>query len=247
MGFFKTIYRCFDVLADMILDNGEYKDTASVGERLTYNELRFSFPKKRILRNVYIYSEDGKLTEIDIVLLTKNGVFVLESKNYDGWIFGDESLPKWTQTFKNGSKYPMPNPIIQNANHINKLRSFFADFKDVNFLSVIVFSDRCKLKSISISDNNTRITHRKHLVKTIKELMDSSDVCFTDDEFDIITEMLSPFSRPPAEIKERHLQELNEPLSRCPRCGQSLVKKTNKYTGQEFMGCKGFPACKYSR
>ena len=63
------------------------------GETLTERELKLVklFGRKgRTLRNVYIPKDNGETSEIDVVYITQKGIFVFESKNYSGWIFGDE-------------------------------------------------------------------------------------------------------------------------------------------------------------
>ena len=47
----------------------------------------------KILRNVYVPKGDGEMAEIDVMCVTGKGVFVIESKNYSGWIFGSEVRP----------------------------------------------------------------------------------------------------------------------------------------------------------
>ena len=46
--------------------------------------------------------DDGETTEIDVLMLHTSGIYVFESKNYSGWIFGDEKSKTWTQTLPNG-------------------------------------------------------------------------------------------------------------------------------------------------
>ena len=50
----------------------------------------------RRLHNVTLNTPDGT-TQIDHVFLSPYGIFVLETKNMSGWIFGSEKQPQWTQ------------------------------------------------------------------------------------------------------------------------------------------------------
>ena len=52
----------------------------------------------------------GKTTEIDLLMIHEKGIFVFESKNYSGWIFGSEDQLKWTQCFKSGQREHFYNP-----------------------------------------------------------------------------------------------------------------------------------------
>lgn len=85
-----------DRILDEILDE---KWTGRYGEKLTARELKLAgiFGKKgKILRNIYLPKENGETAEIDVIYITKKGIFIFESKNYSGWIFGDEKSRYWT-------------------------------------------------------------------------------------------------------------------------------------------------------
>ena len=93
-----------DSLLDSIFDE---KWTGRRGEKLTERELNFvSFFGRSgmTLRNLYVPKENGETTEIDLVYITQKGVFVIESKNYSGWIFGNEKDQYWTASLSNGQK-----------------------------------------------------------------------------------------------------------------------------------------------
>lgn len=77
----------------------------------------------KILCNVYVPYQ-GKTSEIDIILIHEKGIYVLESKNYSGWIFGSAEQKNWTQCFNKNKKYQFYNPILQNQTHINALSNF---------------------------------------------------------------------------------------------------------------------------
>ena len=87
-----------DSLVDGIVDSVCDADwLGQRGEKLTARELnlvRLFGRNGKVLRNVYIPKEDGETTEIDLLFITAKGIFVLESKNYSGWIFGSESQHK---------------------------------------------------------------------------------------------------------------------------------------------------------
>ena len=74
-----------------------------VGEYLIWKELK-GFERKggKFLFNLYIPKPNDETTEIDVVFLHPRGFFVIESKNYNGWIFGNEKNRYWTQTLPMG-------------------------------------------------------------------------------------------------------------------------------------------------
>lgn len=50
------------------------------------------------------------MTEVDLIYINTSGIYVIESKNYSGWIFGDFKQKYWTQTFKT-EKHKFYNPV----------------------------------------------------------------------------------------------------------------------------------------
>ena len=100
-------------------------DKGRLGEFYTYKDLKPLDGYKRYLFNLYIPKDNGETTELDVVLLHESGIYVFESKNYSGWIFGTETQKYWTQTLPAGRgrslKNKFFNPIMQNKGHIKWL------------------------------------------------------------------------------------------------------------------------------
>ncbi len=97
-------------------------DKGAYGEYLIYQKLRqFEKYGARFLFNCYLPKNDGETSEIDILMIYRSGIYVFESKNFSGWIFGNESSKMWTQSLKNGRssrKERFYNPIMQNRTRI---------------------------------------------------------------------------------------------------------------------------------
>lgn len=89
-------------------------------ERYIESELQKQNFPKRVLRDMYIpYNNETK--QIDVLLITEFGIYVIESKDYSGWIFGSENNKNWTQSLNKNSRYSFYNPIWQNRSHIKAL------------------------------------------------------------------------------------------------------------------------------
>ncbi len=100
-----------DSILDSIFDD---EWVGKRGEKLTERELKWVrlFGRKgKILRNVYIPKDNGETSEIDVVYITQKGIFVIESKNFSGWIFGDDKSAYWTASLPNGKKNRFYSPI----------------------------------------------------------------------------------------------------------------------------------------
>ncbi len=113
----------------------------SLGEALV-NKGTFRRLDQQLYRgfsDLYLPRPDGDgTTQVDHVVVSPFGIFVIETKNYTGWIYGSENQAKWTQTFGSGAKVPFQNPIWQNRLHIKALAQFLK-LPEVKFHSVIFF------------------------------------------------------------------------------------------------------------
>jgi restriction system protein len=113
----------------------------SLGEALVTNGT-FRLLDEALYRgfsDLYVPRPDGDgLTQVDHVVVSPFGIFVIETKNYTGWIYGSEHQAKWTQTFGSGGKCSFQNPIWQNKLHLRALAQFLK-LPEGKFRSVIFF------------------------------------------------------------------------------------------------------------
>lgn len=87
------------------------------------------------MSNVTLPAGEGT-TQIDHVLVSTKGVFVLECKNYTGWIFASPSAPEWMQTLprrrrRPARKFSFQNPVRQNFKHVQTVRQLLDFLPDV--------------------------------------------------------------------------------------------------------------------
>lgn len=110
-------------------------------------------------------------------MLAETGIYVFESKNYSGWIFGNEKYKQWTQTMLNGQKFKFFNPVWQNNAHINTIKKYSGLTDADLFKSYIIFSERCTLKDITIHSPRIKVMKRNRLHSIIKQdIMESEKV-----------------------------------------------------------------------
>lgn len=119
-----------------------------------FGEFAVNMHVKKYLNEAYILLNDCTLpddltgtTQIDHILLSPYGIFVIETKNYKGWIFGQAHQKKWTQKiYKN--RYKFQNPLHQNYKHVQVISSILEDLVDPNSIhSVVVFMPDCEFKT----------------------------------------------------------------------------------------------------
>lgn len=100
----------------------------------------------RVFDNIYLPRADGTgTTQIDHVVVSKFGIFVIETKNVKGWIFGSPGQRQWTQVvYRRKSRFQ--NPLHQNALHIRALQRFLGLSADC-FHPLVFFVGECEFKT----------------------------------------------------------------------------------------------------
>jgi len=189
--------------------------------------------------DVIIQSKNGT-TQIDHVLLSRYGIFVVETKNYKGWIFGGERQRTWTQSLY-GKKRQFQNPLHQNYKHTKALSECLqVDHNKIH--SIVFFIGDAELKTRFPPNVMTR-----GLSAYIKSF---TDVVFSKAELDSLYRQLEKIQGGRISNHE-HVKNLGARYSdttKCPKCGASLVERTAKKgprAGQKFSGCSSFPKCRY--
>ena len=98
-----------------------------------------------VLNNITLNHGDGT-TQIDHILITQNGILVIETKHYAGWIFANEKQKKWTQViFKIKNKFQ--NPIFQNKNHVKAVQQLLDFIPKEQIQSLVVFTGDAEFKT----------------------------------------------------------------------------------------------------
>lgn len=218
------------------------RDIGRKGEYLTYLNLRkYEREGAKFLFNVYIPKEDEQTTEIDVLMITRKGIFVFESKNYSGWIFGSENQKNWYQTLPVGrgrksSKEHFFNPIMQNRSHIKHLKAFMGE--DIPMHSVIVFSNRCTLKGVDIK-SDVKVIYRENVSNTVASICSKIEAdCLTETEVKDIFDKLYPYSQVDVETKEKHIADIKNNLNAkkvVPPIEASIEVTTDNASGTEVV------------
>lgn len=216
------------------------------GEKETSAILSFLDPNKYKIINNIVLDLYGRTTQIDHIVVSNYGVFVIETKNYSGWIYGDEKSEYWTQViYKKKSKFY--NPIRQNYGHIAFLKEKLMDFENINFIPIIVFSVNADLKVKC----ETSVIYSVNLLKTIKSYNTETIV---DEEKDNIFNRIMDLNINNRKVMRNHISAIEDRKLNyereikndvCPRCGGRLIVRKGRYG--YFKGCSNFPQCRFTR
>ena len=195
---------------------------------------------KYVINNLTLKIGDNKTSQIDHVVINKCGIFVIETKNYSGRIYGNEAQLEWTQVLSYGKvKNKLYNPIKQNKTHMyyisNLLNGKFPVFSAV----VFVQGNTQYINATGVYN----LGGLRHLLKS------STEKCLSFEEMEEIYTVLinandTSISRR-EHIQNIHINQQNISNNICPRCGKALVLRRGK--NGNFMGCKGYPQCKFTK
>lgn len=216
-----------------------------VGERQVANILK-KLPKDdyKTINNLLL-SSNGYSTQIDHVVVSVYGLFVIETKFYKGWIYGGENSEYWTQNIF-GNKYQLRNPIQQNRGHIRALRFLLKEYGNIPYISIVAFS---RQSSLGV-DAHTSVIYWDEICRVIRQY---EDKVLTQSQVRNIYDYLVAHNVKDKEAKKEHIYNVwHNELKRdiavenyiCPRCGGALTLRQGKYG--KFYGCSNYPSCKYT-
>lgn len=214
-----------------------------------------------IFNDVVLKTAQGT-TQIDHIVVSKYGVFVIETKNYRGDIFGNDDRQEWKQiiktdvTFRSNlwktytyiKKSEFYNPIFQSLGHEAQVRRILQHLPYANIVSIVVFSDQANLSGVHSSHHVINACQlldyiRSYTIPYISE-RDLTRVriqLYDNDVREVITDNKHKKS-------VRKARAYNESMIQkgiCPRCGNKLVYRKGKFGN--FYGCSAYPTCRFTK
>lgn len=197
--------------------------------------------KYRVINDIMLRVND-EFVQIDHIVISEYGIFVIETKNYKGGVKGTDEGYLWTQ-YLGKRKASFYNPFMQNNNHVEQLSNQLNLPRDY-FISIVTFSNKCRIYgkyyNIIVNFNELNEEIRKYQDPIISESKTS------------IKRMIKKINCKSRKNKKIHHKNLNShrkkgpaKVSRCPKCGALLVSRTGKYG--PFKGCSNYPKCKYTQ
>ena len=195
-----------------------------------------------LFHNVMVEGENGKTSQIDHIYVCEYGIFVIETKNYAGRIYGKDDQREWTQVLAFGNtKNHFYNPVKQNWTHVMRIKERLGDVQPE---SVVVFVQGNV--SFIQSDCVYNLSGLSHLLDGFPyKSIQPTDV----QRYSAAIQNLIDH---PAKTNREHVKEIHQTQKElkegiCPRCGGKLVERTAKSTGKRFLGCSNYPKCKFTK
>ena len=196
-----------------------------------------------LIKDVTLPTSDGT-TQVDHIVVSKYGIFVVETKNMKGWIFGSARQKLWTQKiYRHSSKFQ--NPLHQNYKHIKALETLLGCSSDY-LHSVIVFIGDSTFKT----EMPPNVTYARGSIRYIQQF---NKVVFSDKDCARLTDSINQIKLKRGVITDlKHRNHVKEIVAskvssnQCPRCGSEMVLRETKRgenIGKQFWGCSTFPKC----
>jgi predicted RNA-binding Zn-ribbon protein involved in translation (DUF1610 family) len=196
-----------------------------------------------VINNIVLKSGE-KTTQIDHIIISDYGIFVIETKNFKGWIFGGENSEYWTQVlFKRKEKFY--NPIKQNLSHIHALKMCLNEFPNIEYKSIIVFSTRAKINV----NTSTEVIYSYQLLSYIKYPKNKN---LSKNDKELIFRKISSQNLVDTFDKQKHIKSIKSRIkkrekliteNKCPNCGNNLIIRQGKFGN--FIGCNSYPKCNF--
>jgi hypothetical protein len=215
-----------------------------IGEKKTSLYLWLSLSRESYHRfnNLILASRNGTV-QIDHLIISAYGLFIVETKNKQGWIFGTEDQAKWTQSIY-GHRYHFQNPLRQAFRH-KKVISDILDVDESVIHTLIYFVGECTFKT-KVPDNVIKSGVGQYIKQFTNQVLSPDEVIQTVTR---LKWLLSEYSV----SRKEHLKSLEERHSSdtiCPKCGSELVERVVKSVsqpGKYFLGCSRFPTCRFTK
>jgi len=183
----------------------EALDNASIGEKFISRKLYSpDSAQYRSLNNLVLPSKGNtNVTQIDHVIVSNYGIFVVESKAYKGWIFGNANQEYWTQVIFRYKKR-FYSPLRQNFAHIKVIEDLLGSGRlKTPIISLVAFPYADKLK---IFDTDS-VGYTRDIVRKIESY---KSIIYSDTERDEIFNLLSNANIVDKEVNKQHSREIRE-------------------------------------
>ena len=206
------------------------------------DRFRLRGPDYHHFRKIIIPTARGT-TEIDHLIVSRFGIFVIELKDRSGWIFGNDADAQWTAVhFKR--KFRFQNPLRQNYGHLKALEEFLG-VGPQKLHGLVVFRGPFEFKTpipdgVRCHDYGSWVAEKR-------------DVVLNDETVQSIVTSLQTHAGHGWYAGRRHAHSVRRRYSNdavCPKCDGDLVMRTARtgpMPGSQFLGCSNYPACRYKR
>lgn len=225
------------------------------------SDILSELPDEYIVLNDLVYNTERGTTQVDHVVVSKYGVFAIESKNYSGEIYGDDSRKEWTQLFVNKVTYRKKwwktytyvtknrfyNPVKQSWGHVYKIKELLKSYPQLPVIPIVVFVGDVNIDKV---ESQNHVVYGEELCSVITDY--NTEFIKATDVVGVCSVLQNRSVRHLVDNKT-HVKNIKSAASKfenavqsgvCPRCGGQLLERKGKYG--KFYGCSNYPDCKFT-
>lgn len=216
----------------------------TMGERRVAKMLSSKLPEDYVVVNDITIPCSLGTTQIDHIVFSTHGIFVIETKNYSGWITGADKAEYWQKNMY-GYKYKFRNPIKQNYAHVKALQALLP-LGDHCFRSIVTFANSASLRN----RHDAMVINNRYLIDTILQF---TSIVIPQGELQKYIETILNSALIEKDTRKQHVRNVKSNVefrnwkiknNICPRCGGTIVERRGKYG--RFYGCSNYPNCKFT-
>lgn len=231
-----------------------------IGENRVHNIL-MQLPDDYVILDDVVLQTNRGTTQIDHVVVSRYGVFAIETKNYRGEIYGDDKRKEWTQmiitdvtyakkwwkTYTYVTKNHFYNPVKQSLAHSIAIKNLLSEWSALKVMPIVVFTGSAVLKDVASS------YHVVYDFQLLDAILDNRTIYLADNDVQRVVDILlqnnvREFVDNRSHVNNIYASKAEEnnkvALGICPKCGGNLVLRTGKYGN--FYGCSNYPKCKFT-
>lgn len=194
--------------------------------------------KYKLLSNILIKTKYTTFN-IEYVLVSIYGIFVINIKDCKGEIVGSENDEYWINNINNRTKF-LKNPVIESNEYIEALMHKLEVSDSELFIPIIAFSNNCDLRASS----TYRIVRVNQIKRAIQKNMKIRLSCY--DMILFVNKLRSKnntIEKVEKDIKLEIIKENKKDIDICPKCGADLISR--KGESSAYKECSNYPECKY--
>lgn len=214
-----------------------------------------------IVLNDLVLPTDKGTTQVDHVVLSRYGLFAIETKNYRGEIYGDDERKEWTQvivtdvtyrkkwwkTYTYVTKNQFYNPVKQAYGHVYRIKDLLKDYPQLPIIPIVVFAGGADL---------SKVNSRNHVIndEQLPSLISKYQTVYSNDSDVVKIQNILQNSNVRQWVDDKtHVKNLRNAEQKvrntiqsgiCPRCGGQLVRRNGRFGS--FYGCSNYPNCKFT-
>ena len=238
----------------------------SAKEKGKRGEMRVSFvlsqlPEEYTVLNDVVFRTNKGTTQIDHIVVSKYGIFTIETKNYRGEIYGNDKRKEWTQiivtevtyakkwwkTYTYVTKNQFYNPVKQSLGHAYRIKEVLSKFPHLKIVPIVVFAGDAVLTNVYSSNH---VIYEEDLLSVISKY---KTIYLEDKEVQNVINIIESNNVRDDVKDSEHISNIREAERKrniiiengvCPKCGGQLKERNGKYG--PFYGCSNYPRCKFT-